>query len=157
MRIIGKLNPSFSYDREFIFQLVRASNVVVAFNEKRLGDAIYEAALAAFGREAYLLHQRGIYEMKLAEDLPALHEAAVHLSQALEIEPHNPAFQHSLAELALKCSNLAMDEPEQVAWLAQAESIATKLARYSNSSYAHHTLAKSAIAAVRNALAKSRR
>jgi hypothetical protein len=113
MRIIGKLNPTFSYDRQVIFELVRASTLATEFKDRRFGDAIYDAAMAAFGREAYLLHQRGIYEMRLADDKGALDVAERYLRQAIEINPGNAAFQHSLSELALRRSNISLDEHER--------------------------------------------
>jgi tetratricopeptide (TPR) repeat protein len=155
MRIIGRLNPTYSYDREVISELVRASTLARDFKNRRHGDAIFEAAIASFGHEPFLLHQRGIYEMRLAETADALDVAERTLRRALELAPTNTAFQHSLAELALRRADRASDAQERATWRAKADNIATSLARNSTSSYAHHTLVKSAVAAVKEALGKA--
>lgn len=155
MRIIGRLNPTYSYDREVIAEMVRASTLAREFKDRRHGDAIFEAAISSFGREPFLLHQRGIYEMRLASSADALDAAERFLRQALDLEPNKGAFQHSLAELALRRADQARDAQERATWRAKADAIATPLARNSASSHAHHTLVKSAVAAVREALDKA--
>lgn len=155
MRIIGKLNPTYSYDREVISEMVRASTLARDFKDRRHGDAIFEAAITSFGREPFLLHQRGIYEMRLASTADALDVAERFLRQAIDMVPNNGAFQHSLAELALRRADQARDPQERATWRAKAEAIATPLTRNSLSSHAHHTLAKSAVASVKEALEKA--
>jgi hypothetical protein len=109
MRIIGKLNPTYSYDRDVIADMVRASTLARDFKDRKFGDAIFEAAIRSFGREPFLLHQRGIYEMRLAANTEALDVAERYLRQALDLAPANAAFQHSLAELALRHADQARD------------------------------------------------
>ena len=138
-----------------IFELVRASTLASDFRDRRFGDAIYDAAVAAFGQQAYLLHQRGIYEMRLAEERDAFDLAEQCLQKALELMPNNAAFQHSLSELALRRAGAASAEQERAAWRNKADNIATALAKSGSTSHAHHTLVKSAVGAVRDALAKA--
>ena len=155
MRIIGRLNPTYSYDREVIGELVRASTLARDFKDRKHGDAIFEAAIASFGREPFLLHQRGIYEMRLASTGDGLDVAERYLRQARDLVPANSAYQHALAELALRRADQARDPQERATWRAKADGIATALARHSVSSHAHHTLVKSAVAAVKEALDKA--
>lgn len=155
MRIIGRLNPTYSYDREVIEELVRAAALARNFRDRKHGDAIFEAAIQAFGEEPFLLHQRGIYEMRLASTGGALDIAERYLRQAIDQAPSNSSFQHSLAELALRRADQARDPQERATWRAKADGIASALARHSVSSHAHHTLVKSAVAAVQEALDKA--
>ena len=93
--------------------------------------------------------------MRLAEDKSALDIAERYLRQALELAPNNSAIQHSLSELALRRASIAADEQERAAWRNKADNIAAVLAKSGNSSHAHHTLIKSAIGSVRDALTKA--
>ncbi len=155
MRIVGKLNPAYSYDREVLAQLIRAGNLADIFKDRLKGEAVYEAALRSVGRESFILQQWGIYEMRLGEDSGTLDRAERLLTEALELAPNNRAIQHSLAELSLARSKVARDEIERDSWRRQAESQAQALANAGQNSYAHHTLAKAAIAAVRDGLEKT--
>jgi hypothetical protein len=155
MRIVSKLNPGYSYDREVLGEIIRASTLATEFRDQRRGNAIYEAVLSSIGREPHILHQRGIYEMRLGQDAVALDRAERFLSEALELAPNNRAIRHSLAELALARSKIAADELERESWRRQAETRAAELARGDHSSYPLHTLAKAAIAAVRDNLEKT--
>ena len=155
MRIVTKLNPAYSYDREVLSQLIRAGNLAEIFRDRSKGEAIYEAALASVGRESFILQQWGIYEMRLGGDPGTLDRAERLLAEALELVPNNRAIQHSLAELSLARSRVARDEFERDAWRRRAEAQAQALVSGGQNSYPHHTLAKTAIAAVRDSLEKS--
>ena len=113
MRVVGKLNPAYSYDREIMFELVRASALAVTFTDKKFGRAIYEKVIASIGSDVGILHQWAIYEMRLANCAFDLNVAESKLSEARELAPRNTRVQHSIAELALKRSMLAEDEVER--------------------------------------------
>jgi len=152
MRIVTKLNPGYSYDREVLHQLVRASNLAEIFTDRTKGEAIYDAALSSLGRDPGILHQRGIYEMRLGNDRGALDRAEKFLSEALELLPNNRPIKHSLSELALKRSFIAIDKLERATWRSAAEKQASELTKSDHTSHAHHTLTKAAIATVRDSL-----
>lgn len=135
--------------------MTRASTLVAVFRDQRRGDAIYEAVLASVGRVSHILHQRGLYEMRLAGDACGLDRAERYLAEALELAPGNRAIRHSIAELSLARSNVARDEIEREGWRRQAESQASALASGDRTDYPVHTLAKAAIAAVRDNLERS--
>jgi tetratricopeptide (TPR) repeat protein len=152
VRVIGKLNPTFSYDREVISQITKASTLATEFTERKFGEEIYDKAMNALGAEPYLLHQKGVYLVRLAKDPQTLDEAESCILDALDAEPDNLTFKHTLAEIAFKRSALAEDQAERSAWRARADNISKAIAKTAKSSHAHHTLIKSAIANVKDAL-----
>jgi tetratricopeptide (TPR) repeat protein len=93
--------------------------------------------------------------MRLGQDAVALDRAERLLAEALELAPRSGAIRHSLAELAFARSKISPDELQRESWRRQAEIRAAELARGDHSSYALHTLAKVAIAAVRDSLEKT--
>jgi tetratricopeptide (TPR) repeat protein len=153
-RIIGKLNPSYSYDQEVLFQLIRASTLSELFPEVTMGEAVYSTAISAFGELAVIIHQHGIYQMRRASDATNLDQAERTLVRALEILPTN-SVRHSLAELALRRAFLAQDDVGREVWRVRSENQARSLTASSKNSYPHHTLAKIAISRVRDALEKN--
>jgi tetratricopeptide (TPR) repeat protein len=157
MRIVSKLSPAYSYDQSVLGELIRAATLATVFRDRTKGDAVYEAVLASIGRTSHILHQRGLYEMRLAGDASSLDRAERYLNEALELAPNNRAIQHSLAELSLARSEKVRDEFEREAWRRQAEAQANKLITGANTAYPRHTLAKAAIAAVRDSLERSER
>jgi tetratricopeptide (TPR) repeat protein len=155
MRIIGKLNPSYSYDQEVLFQLIRASTISELFPDVGMGEAIYSAAASAFGEISVIVHQHGIYEMKSAGDNASLDRAELLLERSLELNPGNGSIRHSLAELALKRASRASNDTDRETWRLRSESQVRSLASNSKNSYPQHTLAKVAIGRVRDALERN--
>jgi tetratricopeptide (TPR) repeat protein len=153
IRILSKLNPSFSYDLDAIARLVRASNVEKTVSDPVRGRKIYDTAITSAGRLPVTLHQRGIYEMHVATSFADLNRAEQYMNEALQLEPYNKTMKHSLAELDLRRSRLAMDQIEKVAWRKRAGERAASLTNGSVNSYPHSTLVKIAIDDVRDALA----
>jgi tetratricopeptide (TPR) repeat protein len=152
MRIVGKLNPSYSYDNEVLFQLIRSSTLAEIFPDRTMGEAIYTAAKAAFGELPMILHQQGVYEMRRAGDSGGLDRAQLYLEDAQLKATNDASIKHSLAELALKRSTIAPDQNSREIWRRRSESQARELAAKGRSSYPLHTLAKVAIARVKEAL-----
>jgi tetratricopeptide (TPR) repeat protein len=152
VRIVTKLNPTFSYDLEVLARLVKADNILTAIPDPFRGRQLYDAALSAAGRRVVILHQRGIYEMHVASNFAELERAAKFISEALEIEPHNPSIKHSLAELDLKRSRMSVDIFARRTWRQSAIAQASALAANSRNCYPHTTLVKAAIDDVRDAL-----
>ena len=154
MRIVGKLNPTYSYDQQVLFHLIRASTLDELFPDRRKGAAIYEIAAETFGRSAVLLHQWGLYEMHRAGEGSGLDRAQSLIEEALEHQPKNRAIQHSMAELALRRSRIAKSLTDREAYRDEATALAKTLVRYGSSSFPFHTMAKAAIDGVTDALAK---
>jgi tetratricopeptide (TPR) repeat protein len=155
MRIIGKLNPSYSYDQEVLFQLIRAGMLSDLFPDRAMGESVYTTALSAFGELGVIVHQQGIYEMRRAGDQGGLNRAESLLERALELTPGSASIKHSLAELSLKRSILAATGDEREVWRRRSESQAQSLAKGSKTSHPQRTLAKAAISRVREALERN--
>jgi tetratricopeptide (TPR) repeat protein len=152
VRIVSKLNPSFSYDLEVLGRLVRAENVRSTINDPVKGRQIYDVALGSAGRSVVILHQRGVYEMNVATSRAELDRAEGFLSEAVSLEPHNRSIKHSLAELALRRSRHAVDNLEKQTWRRTAIERAGVLTAGNSSPYPYHTMLKAAIDEVRDAL-----
>ena len=152
VRIIRKLNPSFSYDLEVLTRLVRAENIRTNLTDPVKGRQIYDAAISSAGRRVVILHQRGIYEMNIGNNRTELDRAEEFLSEALAIEPYNRSIKHSLAELALRRSRVATDPLERRTWRRTASERAAALTSGDTSAYPHHTMLKTAIDEVRELL-----
>jgi tetratricopeptide (TPR) repeat protein len=152
VRIISKLNPSFSYDLEVLSRLVRAESVRNTVSDPDKGRQLYDVALGSAGRRVVILHQRGVYEMHVATNRVELDRAEEFLSEALGVEPYNRSIKHSLAELALRRSRLATDPLERQAWRRTANERAAALTSGDASAYPYHTMLKAAIDEVRDSL-----
>jgi tetratricopeptide (TPR) repeat protein len=152
VRIVNKLNPSFSYDLEVLSRLMRAENVREAVSDPAKGRQLYDVALSSAGRRVVILHQRGVYEMSVANNRVELDRAEDLLSEALAQEAYNRSIKHSLAELALRRSRLATDALERQSWRRTATERAAALTTGDSNPYPHHTLIKAAIDEVRDSL-----
>lgn len=152
VRILVKLNPSFTYDLEAIARLLRASNVEATVSDPIRGRQIYDAAISSAGRLPMVLHQRGIYEMRVATSFADLNRSEQYLTEALGAEPYNRTIRHSLAELDFRRSRLAVERIEKTAWRKSAADRASALTQGSHNSYPHSTLIKIAIDEVKEAL-----
>ena len=152
VRIVTKLNPTFSYDLEVLGRLVKAETVHSAIPDPVRGRQIYDLALKAAGQRYFILHQRGIYEMRVANNFAELARAEEAMLGAQALEPHNPTIKHSLAELDLRRSRLTVDPLERQTWRQSAIARAGALVGNTNNSYPHSTLVKAAIDDVRDAL-----
>jgi hypothetical protein len=152
IRIVNKLNPSFSYDIEVIGKLVRADNLEKVLSDHTKIRQVFDVAEIALGERAVLYHQRGIFEMHVAVNLGALDVAERFLEKALNLEPYNRSIKHSLAEVDLRRSRVTSDPLERQTWRHRAIERATVLAAKGTSPYPHHTLLKAAIDGVKDAL-----
>ncbi|MER8718296.1 SIR2 family protein [Mesorhizobium sp. M0999] len=150
-RIVAKLNPAFSYDVEVLARLIRAETIRSAVPDENRARQIFDIATSNVGETALVLHQRGVYELQIGNNLGRLATAQGYLDKALELEPYNKSIKHSLAELDLKRSRIATDALERVSWRQSAERRAMALVK-GNSPYPHHTLLKAAIDGVKDAL-----
>lgn len=151
-KLIGRLNPAYSYDRRIISGLLRGARLAELLSESHRGITIYDLALSALGDEHYIFHQKGIYLMKIAADLSQLAQAEVALLRAVELAPTDRTVRHSLAELALMRARKSTDIIERAAWRNEAISRAQPLAETANGVYAFHTIAKARIQALSDAM-----
>lgn len=153
VRIVARLNPTYSYDTQVLHQLTRGGLLADTFPDQTLGRAIYTKVQETFGESLVLFHQWGLYEMHTSGDATGLERARTLFDRALTIQP-NRAVEHSLAELALKHSRIAKSESERESWRNEATRIAQKLTGSGASAFPYHTLVKAANDGVRDALQK---
>ncbi len=153
LRIIDRINADYSYDELVLYQLVSARALAELIPNVPMGTSVYEAAERSIGRTARLLHQWALYEMRLAGDRGGFDRAATLLDEALDIEPGLTGIQHSLAELNVRRSEVARSDLEAASLRAEAKRIAKRLIKKVETSYPHHTLAKIALAELKQALA----
>ncbi|MEQ8751022.1 MAG: SIR2 family protein [Amphiplicatus sp.] len=152
-RIVSKLNPAYSYDNDVVGQVLKAENIQRTVPDQLRARQLYTMAIESFGRKPFILQQRGIYEMHVANNAGRLDSAEMFLEEALAAEPFNPAIKHSMAELDLKRSRLATLDIERQSWRRRAEERAASLTSSDRSAYSYHTLMKAAVDGVRDALA----
>ncbi len=151
VRIMQKLNMSYSYDAEVITKIVRAENLENVLGDPTKVRQVYDVAEEALGQDALVLHQRGIFEMHTTEDLNHLATAEKLFQRAEAKSPYSRAIKHSFSELDLKRSRVTTDNLQRRSWRHSAVARATSLAK-GNSPYPHHTLLKAAIDEVKDAL-----
>jgi tetratricopeptide (TPR) repeat protein len=152
IKLISRLNPGYSYDRRIIGDLLRGNKLADYFPDTRMGEAIYNEAIAALGEEPHIYHQKGLYLKRLAGDVGALKHAETALLKAQEMAPADRTIKHSLAELALSRSKLTSDSIERVAWRNEAIAKARPLLSSLNGSHAFHTIAKAELLALSDAI-----
>lgn len=151
-RIISKLNPSFSYDIEVLGRIIRAENIDRTISDQNKARQIYEIAAESMGNLNVILHQRGIYEMRAANNMGGLRKAGEYLEKASLKEPRNKSLKHSLAELDLKRSRMADDRLEKITWRRSAVERASTLTLGDTSPYPYHTILKANIDDISDAL-----
>ncbi|WP_158667353.1 SIR2 family protein [Agrobacterium bohemicum] len=152
IRVVGKLNPNFSYDLEVLAKIIRADALENTLQNPAKIRQIYDVAETSVGRRAVILHQRGLFEMHQAGHIGQFTVAEDLLLEAEAKEPYNKSIKHTLAELDLRRSRMAAEPAERLAWRKSAEDQASKLLGKGSSPYPHHTLLKAAIDAVQDAL-----
>ena len=155
LRLIVKLNTSYAYDQEVMARLTRAATMADIFKDRSKGSAIYDAAIRSGGKTSYLLHQRGLYEMRLGGDTASFNRAEAYFEEALELEAYQKiTILHSLAELCLARSKIAEAEVERAAWRNKAIEQASALIGKAGGSYAYHTIIKCRMLKLRDQLDK---
>ncbi|MCZ7453332.1 SIR2 family protein [Rhizobium rhizogenes] len=152
VRIVGKLNPNFSYDLEVLGKLVRADALENTLQNPARIRQIYDVAESSVGKRPVILHQKGIFEMHQAGNMGQFAVAEALLLEAEAQEPYNRSIKHTLAELDLRRSRMADEFTVRSAWRKSAEEKAAKLLGKGSSPYPHHTLLKASIDAVQDAL-----
>jgi tetratricopeptide (TPR) repeat protein len=154
-KFVTRLNPSYSYDRRIIGDLLRGNRLAELFTDTVKGIAIFDMALSSLGDEPHIYHQKGIYLKRLAGDLGALKLAEEALLKAQSLAPNDRTIRHSLSELALARAKLSQDSIERAAWRNEAIAKSRSLLSTTTSSHAYHTIAKAQVLALSDAMNRS--
>lgn len=140
--LVSKLNPSYSSDRDAYRRLLRGRDLVELFpkHPKHVAD-LFLAAKHVGADEGYILHQRGIYEMRRSGgDLDAAHQF---LMESRELSQRDPTILHSLAELELERARRGTNPVEIEYHRQRAKALATQVKeRATGGSYGYHTVLK---------------
>ena len=153
MRVCLKLNTAFSYDLEVLARIIKAENLRKTLSTNDKIRQVFDAVEESLGQRAVILHQRGIFEMQVADEMQALDAAEEFIERAATIEPFNKSIKHSLAELHLRRSRISSETTQRQAWRQSAINKASALTG-GVSAYPHHTILKASIDAVKDALSE---
>lgn len=150
VRIMAGMNLDYMSDRTAFGEMVRGHGISESLRSRSLGRAFYDAAAKIAPSEAFLMQQRGIFEMENGGDLDL---AEQHLKQAYALEPHNRSLQHSLAVLARKQAQQTKDPLLRQRLRDRAKStLSPLLGTTSGYSYGYHTAGQIALDELRDLL-----
>ena len=97
-RFLDLLDVGYSSDRDALFQVVRARNLLSLVRDLTLGRQFYDQATDTLAEHGFVWQHRAIYEMRHhSGDLNLAEEYA---QKAAQLEPRNKSFGHTLAEVA---------------------------------------------------------
>ena len=143
MRIISKLNPTYSYDQRVLTGLVNYRVTSKYFSDTAKARSIYDAVLTSMGRDAHILQHYALYEKGKSNDIRELNKAEELLQEAESLAPWDNGIKHSFSELYLAKSDLSKSNMEMKSYLNKAEKIANDLIRKKpRTPHAYHTLSK---------------
>ena len=95
IKILNKLNISFSSDRNAFRMLIKARSLKALFSDHNDISSIYRHAQETFGNDSYLLQQMANYERLRVNG--SLDKAIELLTEAQELSPNDSSLLHSLA------------------------------------------------------------
>lgn len=141
IQCLNELNISYSSDEKAFKQMIKASELLKMFSNPEQIYAIYKDAELICGEEAYLYHQKAIFEMKRKDgNMKQCHE---YLLKALDLSKENETIKHSLAEYNLIMVEKVSTEIEREKLRNETYNIAYNLTKSPNkTNYAYHTLVK---------------
>ena len=151
IRLISRLNPSYSRDLDALNLLIHFSNLLEINLSPDKGLAVYDVARKQFGDQAFIYHQAACFLSARPSSIVQLDRATDQLAKALQAQSSNKSFRHTEAEIALKRSRLANSKEERVALRNRALAIATSIANKSRTPHAFHTIVKARIDPLRDA------
>lgn len=152
VKLIGAMNQAYSSDRDAFRALMRGRVLLDLFPDHDAVLEIFRVAERVAYKDAYLMHQRGLYEMHRPNG--SLDEALRFLRLAHDLNERDTSVLHSMAELERKRSESARSQFERDKLRSDATAIAVRLMSDERSRpAARHTLIKIAIDKLRDALA----
>lgn len=142
--MLKALDVGYTADRTAFREMIRSRNLLDMFSSPKLVFELFDVALANNDRDAYVLQQRAIYEMKRANG--NLARAFDLLSKARELLPNDKSILHSMSELELARARVAESSVEKSKHREQAGRYAAMLTGSSaDSGHGHSTLVKIAL------------
>ena len=151
IRVINCIDIDYNSDMQAFKGLMNARSLMSLFPDPQMVRQIFACAESRSPDDPTLMQQLAIYEMTSPSG--DLNKASALLQEANEKAPWYKPIAHSLAELALKKSNVAKTEIERKKYLNEAKIIASQIvSKRSETSHAYHTLLKVKILEMTEAL-----
>lgn len=126
--LISSMNVDYSSDRETFGRIVKGRGVAELFPNIELGRLFYDRVEEVAAAEAFVPHQRAVFEMAHAGGSLVLAEEAAR--RAYEMNPHSRGIRHTQGEVARRMANQT-DDPvkKQALRRITREKIANELSR----------------------------
>lgn len=105
--MIDNINTDYSSDRETFGRMMKGRGIAEILPNVDLGRLLYDRAEASAPRDAFIPHQRAVFEMAHPGGALALAEDAA--ARAYALNPRNNSIQHTQAEIARRQANEASD------------------------------------------------
>jgi len=102
-RVLKAINVDYSSDRETFSRLIRGRGLAEIFPSPDLGRLFYDRVQEASPSDAFVAHQRAVFEMQHAGGSLVLAEIAA--GRAFELNPNNHSIQHTQGEIARRLAN----------------------------------------------------
>ena len=107
-RILTAINIDYSSDRETFSRLIRGRRIAEMFPNPELGRLFYDRVQAAVPSDAFVFHQRAVFEIQHRGGSLVLADDAAR--RAFELNPRSDSIQHTQAEIARRSAN-ETDDP----------------------------------------------
>lgn len=105
-KIIVGLDPGYSSDQHILRNICRGRQLSTTFNSIEGGRAIFDAAIAALPRAAFLFQQAAILEMNHSKG--SLDRAEELAQTARALDENNHIYLHTLAEVGRRKANASL-------------------------------------------------
>ena len=112
-RLLTAINVDYTSDRETFSRLIRGRGIAEIFSSVDLGRLFYDRVQEAAPNDAFVLHQRAVFEMHHMGGSLALAEAAAH--KAFDLNPNSSSIKHTQAEVARRLANKTDDPLKKIA------------------------------------------
>ena len=142
------INLDYSTDRETFGRMIRGRGVSNTFAEAGLGRLFYDKLQELFPGEAFVYHQRAVYELQHKGGELVHAEAAA--AQAHNLAPHSRSIRNTQADIARRRAVEESDPLRKQAFRKTARSKLSGTLGQKQSSYDHHTRARLAIDELRD-------
>ena len=96
-RFLEALDPGFRSDNQALYNIVRARNVVTLIKDIGWGREFYRLAAEVHVKAPFVWQHRGLFELRHRDG--DLAKAAEYVELALQQDPDNQSFKHTLAEV----------------------------------------------------------
>ena len=106
-KLVSAMNADYSSDRETLTRLIRGRTLADKLPRVELGRLFYDRVHTAMGNDAFVLHQRAVFEMQ--HDNGSLEAAREAADQAYTLNPRSNSIVHTQAEIARRLANETFD------------------------------------------------